>query len=42
MSNYNYENNSDKIKLLNYAVVEDKRNVIILSNKGKIDLNNTI
>jgi hypothetical protein len=42
MSNYNCENNSDKIKLLNDAVFEDKRNVIILSNKGKIDLNNTI
>lgn len=42
MSNYNRENNSDKIKLLNVAVVEDKCNVIIPSNKGKIDLNNTI
>jgi len=29
MSNYNRENNSDKIKLLNVAVVEDKCNVII-------------
>jgi len=28
--------------VINDAIVEDKYNVIIPSNKGKIDLNNTI